>query len=229
MIFIFCCGYVPSAVADELVLLKGKGAQVCEKHLENLNMLTLRGNVCDREEYPEDSIKRPKWQDLDLEANKELVKKIEKFLTNGDQFSKSEIYDDEKQFEHYMKYVIKSNYLLVSKIDIDNDGKLETVCLYSERRCMEPGSPYARALLLLTGNGDLIDIRKTEPLLQNPFGNLYDVRGKAVNHLYQLYDVFFFNNQTFFDKWNARDRTLTVYELKGNITKEVCGFKYSGN
>jgi len=56
---------------------------------------------------------------------------------------------------------------------------------------------------------------------------LHDIRGKAVNHGYQLYDVFIYENMTFFDKWNVYDWTLTVYKISGIEVNNVCKFKYS--
>jgi len=85
----------PYAVfAGELVLIKGKGVPVCEAHYKNLKKLNyVEDIVCYRDKnYPEQSgITRPKWEELDLRGNKELVEKIKKFLEEGDQFKKVEM------------------------------------------------------------------------------------------------------------------------------------------
>ena len=75
---------LPHAVfADELFLIKGKGVPVCEAHYKNLKELNfVEHMVCERDKnYPEQNgITRPKWKELDLKENKELLKKIKKFL-----------------------------------------------------------------------------------------------------------------------------------------------------
>jgi len=121
--------------ADDLVLLEGKGLPVCEAHFKNLKTLGLNEMVCQRDKsYPEaNGITRPKWEVLDLGENKELVKKIEKFLSVGDQFGELEIIDDEKQFERFfLNHPLKYNLLNKTAVNIANDGKSETVMLYRE-------------------------------------------------------------------------------------------------
>jgi hypothetical protein len=133
--------------------------------------------------------------------------------------------DDDVRFESYVNNILKSNYLSVSFFDIDNDNKEERICVYSEGRCMY-SHVYARPLLILDKTRNLIDIKKTEPVMQNPFGNLYDIKGKAANHIYQLYDVFMYKNVKYFDKWNIVDWTLTVYYLSSGKVEEVCTYMY---
>jgi hypothetical protein len=85
---------------------------------------------------------------------------------------------------------------------------------------------YSRGLLVLDEANNQVDVKKTEPLLQNTTDPRADVRSKAAESNYQMYDVFFYKGQTYFDKWNIRNWTLSVYmDLKGK-TKEVCTYKY---
>jgi hypothetical protein len=218
--------------AGELKLVKGKGVPVCEAHLKNLEALKLNKMVCQRDEsYPEkNGITRPKWEIWELEEHKELVRRIEKFLDYGDQFTKVKMYDDEAEFEGYLSSVLKSNFIKISAVDIANNSKLEKVLLYSNRPCdlieniAWNRGPYSRPLLVIDEANNRIDVKKTEPLLQNPFPR--DIKAKAVNNGYQLYDIFFYKNASYFDKWNMRDLTLRVYNQSKGKTKEVCKYKY---
>ncbi|OHB60598.1 MAG: hypothetical protein A2167_08020 [Planctomycetes bacterium RBG_13_46_10] len=223
-----------SVFAGELSLIKGKGVPVCEAHYKNLKELKfLKYMVCERDKYyPEQNgITRPKWKELDLRKNKELVKKIEKFFQTGDQLAKSVDFDDEKQFDKLIERWIKSEkfpasrILYVTEIDINNDHKVEKIVLYSQALCME-SHWYARPLAILDKDKNQIDVEKTMPLLQNVGLANTDLKTKAIESIYRLYDVFFYENKTYFDKWNAYDLTLSVYNQSKDKTKEVCKYKY---
>ncbi len=224
----------------ELKLVKGKGVAVCEAHFKNLKQTRTPGwissnpkepqidvMVCNRDEfYPEaNGITRPKWEELDLRENKELVKRIEKFFSFGDQFIKDKMLDDdEKGFEAYVnKYLMRMRALHSTTVDIDNNGKTEKVMRYGYQICMESHA-YSRPLFVLDESKDQIDVGKTEPLLQNPFPK--HLRAKAVNHNYQLYDVLFYKSKAYFDKWNMRDRTFSVYNQSKGKVIEICKYKY---
>ncbi|MCL4536257.1 MAG: hypothetical protein M1610_01490 [Nitrospirae bacterium] len=226
-----------SAFADELKLVKGKGVPVCEAHYKNLKSLTLNEMVCERDEtYPEENgITRPRWERLELKGKKELVKKIRKFFYYGDQLAKVKTYDDAAEFEDYLSSDLMSNVIKASTVDIANNGKQERVMLYSDHTCNIPENiawnrgPYSRPLFVLDEAKDVIDIKKTEPLLQNISKSGYDIKTKAIEHLYRLYDVFFYKKDTYFDKWNMYDWTLTVYKLSKDRGSEVCRYKYKTN
>lgn len=214
--------------ADELVLEKGKGVPVCEAHWKNLKTMELYTMVCKRDTYypQENNITRPTWEKLDLRENQELVKKIHKFLSYGNQFTEMKIMDDERQFEELMdKIYTKSHALYKTAVDIDNDGKAEKVLLYSDGFCMET-HVYSRPLLVLDENKNQIDIERTIPLLQNVRLANADLKTKAIESIYRLYDVFFYKNTTYFDKWDAYDWTLSVYKQSKDKVKEVCRYKY---
>jgi len=69
--------------------------------------------------------------------------------------------------------------------DVDNDGKQEKIILYTDGRCMETHA-YSRALLMLDEVNNQIDVKKTEPLLQNTTDPRADIRSKAVESNYQM-------------------------------------------
>ncbi len=219
----------PHAVsAGELILIKGKGVPVCEAHYKNLNKLKFfEEMVCDRDKnYPQQNgITRPKWQELDLKENKDLLKKIIKFLEDGDQFKTIRMYDNESEFEGYLKLISDiGDRMLFMKVDIENDGKQEKLILYSDGRCMDT-HVYSRPLLVLDEVNHQIDVKKTEPLLQNTTDPRAPIEAKVISH-YQIYDVFFYERQTYFDRWDTDDRTGTVYIDSKGKTKEVCSYKY---
>jgi hypothetical protein len=228
------------AFADELKLVKGKGVPVCEAHLKNLKSMDFQDMICHREKYPENrEIKRPKWEQLDLRENKELLKKTLKFLSHGgDQFAKDIDLDDEKTFEKNLKefWVESKEYpamyiLYTAKVDINNDGKPEKILLYGKGICMLT-RVFSRPLLVLTEDRTKIDVEKTRSLLQNirqsdPLSS--DIKAQTTENLYRLYDVFFYKHSTYFDKWNEYDLTLSVYRLSKDKTKEVCKYKYIFN
>jgi len=221
---------LPYAVfAGELVLVKGKGVPVCEAHYKNLKELNfVEHMVCERDKnYPEQNgITRPKWKELDLKENKELLKKIKKFLEGGDQFEKIKMYDDKDEYESYLEELLRfGDTMFFTMVDIDNDGKQEKIILYNDGRCMDT-HVYSRALLVLDEVNNQVDVRKTEPLLQNTTDPRADIRSKAGESNYQMYDVFFYKDQTYFDKWNMRNWTLSVYIDSKGKTREVCNYKY---
>jgi len=245
-----------AALADELVLVKGKGVEVCEAYHKELQGMSLQDMVCGTESdfitlYDDvhvniplcceekisnstQDFKRPKWERLDLRENKELVKRIEKFFAVGDQFAEMKITDlDDNAFNEFTKLTglrynptYTLNALYKTSVDIDNDGKAEKVLLYQDAICMYT-HVYSRPLFVLNESKNLIDVKKTEPLLQNPFPR--HLRAKAVNHLYQLYDIFLYKSNVYFDKWNVYDWTLTVYKLSKDRGSKVCQYKYKTN
>jgi hypothetical protein len=221
------------AGASELVMVKGQGVPVCEAHFKNLRSLELNEMVCERDEsYPEENgITRPEWAEVDLRENKELIKRMHKFFSIGDQFGAFKLFDDEKEFESYFNdHISKYDSLRQATVDIGNNGKPEIVMLYREPRCdvyrnIAYNIPYSRALFVFDKDKNIIDIKNTEPLLQNSGNPNADIATKVLG-LYQIYDIFSYNGQTYFDKWNVDDWTLSVYIQSKDKTKKVCNYKY---
>ncbi len=217
--------------AGELLFIKGEGVPVCEAHFNNLKDLTLYEMVCQRDEsYPKkNGITRPKWDKMELTDNTELIKRIHKFLSYGDQFAPMEIMDDEKQFKSLFDTIYsKSHTLWKSMIDLDNDGMAETAIIYTKGLCMET-HVYSRPLLVLDNEKNQIDVENTKPLLQNVGMLNTTLKTKTVESIYRLYDVYVYQNETYFDKWNAYDLTLSVYNQSKDEAKEVCKYQYIDN
>jgi hypothetical protein len=206
--------------------IKGKGIELCEAYYKNLILFEPRDIACERKfdsEFKE--FKKPAWVKLNLTEHKELLKKICKFFLRCDQLAKDEQFDNKEQFEKHMKGTLLNigSSVYFGRTDIDNDGKLENVVLYNDGRCNEM-RVFAKALLVLNEDKTLISAKKTQSLLQNPFEPDIKCRRKKT-YLYQLYDIFFYKNRTYFDKWNVYDDTLSVYELSHDKTTEHCKFK----
>lgn len=229
-ILFFALALLPAAGwAGELKLIKGKGVEVCKAYQKSLQSMSLQDMVCGEKADTKD-FKRPKWGKLDFSGNKELLKKISNFISYGDQFAEDkgfgfEILSEKLwQESEVMGQKFPPMYALyTTKVDVDNDGMAERILLFREYICMFT-RVYSRPLFVLDEAKNQIDVEKTEPLLQNPFPR--DIKAKAINHLYQLYDIFFYRGKTYFDKWNMRDKTLNIYKQSKNETKEVCSYKY---
>jgi len=166
---------------------------------------------------------------FDSEAKKlEFIRQmlIKKFSDFGDQSKKVKMLDDKDEYQSYLEEIVLiGDTMFFTMVDIDNDGKQEKVILYNDGRCMDTHA-YSRVLLVLDEVNNQIDVKKTEPLLQNTTDPSADIRSKAAESNYQMYDVFFYKDQTYFDKWNMRNWTLSVYIDSEGKTKEVCDYKY---
>lgn len=221
-------GISATAYADELELVKGKGVCVCEAHLKNLNTAApaISRMICERDKYyPEkNGITRPKWKKLDLWKNRDLLRRVQAFFSYGDQFSQYGEIKDQKKFRWAFEHVWSMlDSMYTTDADITNTGKPETLLRYSSGRCMY-SHVYARALLVVNRDMNKIDVSRTIPLLQNAGKVKADVKTQAMVSDYQIYDVFFYKNKTFFDKW-VEESTLSVYKTKNRRTKEICRYK----
>ncbi len=78
--------------------------------------------------------------------------------------------------------------------------------------------------MILSLDKKSIDVAKTKLLLQNSFRSGSNLVGRWS---YNLYDVYFYKESVFFDKWDYDERTiLYVFQTKGGMTRELCKFKY---
>jgi len=226
LLVVYLFAFPAFSYADELIFLKGKDTPVCKAHHSNLKNLRLDRMVCERDNYylEKNGITRPEWEDLDLKVkiNKELFIKMSKFFTYGDQNVKNEDLDDDKKYEKFKKYA--SCNLDYTNANIANDGIEEKLVRFSAGRCMS-SSYYARSLAVVDGSNK-VDTEKTKQLLQNISKPGYVLKNEAQESLFRVYDIFFYRDKTYFDKWFAYDWTLTVYKLHKGKTEIVCKFKY---
>lgn len=225
-----CVLCVENTFSGEYLITKGEEIDVCRVYAKNLNVFSRlhQPMVCERNISPDiTQLSKPTWVELDLAENKKLVKKIKKFLSHGDQYIYDKNIDNELHFENlFDRQINKIDKLYVAAIDIDNDGIKDQVARYREGICQYT-DPFSAALLSLSENLETVDVHKTRLLLRNT--DEHDVVSNAIEHLYQIYDVFFYTNITYFDRWNARNETLSVYYVSGGAVKELCNYKYKIN
>lgn len=226
--------------AGEYVLVKGKGCEVCEAYGKNLNSFNpgnLYNMACERKINPKfTDLKKPEWEEMDLQNNVELIKKVELFLGNYVVTS-----DNLEGWEEYIKSRIEDEYVSIklSHIDINNDGEKENVIKYRYGAC-PGGNRYGTPLLVLNNDINVIDIVKSKPLMQNSRniknGPLAEGWSGA------MYDVFMYKNKTYFDRWSAdqwpldkvgkdKIKLLKVFVIETDkasnaSVKEICRYKF---
>lgn len=216
------------ALADPYELTQGKSVEVCEAYKANLNSARYSYPMaCEREinrNLPH--FNQPEWRELNAWDNRELIIELSKFLSPA---AKS----IDANREYWLKTLnrnIENGHvrLYVTKVDIDNDGKLDNVLKYQDGKC-QMAHRYATPILVLDETGKHLDKQKTLPLLQNE--SMDRARDPAGGWGYAMYDVFLYRGEVYFDKWSDfhTDRGfLHVYRDKKGQTKEMCTYKYTG-
>ncbi|MBU3948408.1 MAG: hypothetical protein KJ826_09340 [Proteobacteria bacterium] len=220
--------------------MKGKGCEVCEAYGKNLNSFNpgnLYNMACERKINPKfTDLKKPEWEEMDLQNNVELLKKIELFLDNFDVTS-----DNLEGWEEYIKSRIKDKYVSIklSQLYILNDGTVNDVVKYAEEGCTS-GKHYGALLLVLNDDLNDINIVKSKPLMQN---SRYMKNGPlSEGWEYSMYDVFIYKNKTYFDRWSAdqwpldkagknKIKLLKVFVIETDkasnaSVKEICRYKF---
>ncbi len=196
---------------------------------------------CERNYDSAYGLSAPQWTDLPPLKHLPLLKDVMLFLgpVNPDFYGtgKSSMYEgtmyetDEKFRRQITKRMEYDRYALArTKVDIDNDGYPELVTRYREGICGEsefgPISWASQALVVFKPDQKTINLKKTDVVLQNsgkrpghPAGNVGS----------QLYDIFNYQGQVYFDKWDndwpERD-TFSVYQAKGHRIQRLCKYRY---
>ena len=214
------------AHAGRYDLIKGKGVEVCEayeKNLDSFSQIPSYPMACERKIDPAmKDFKKPEWKEIDAWENRELIRKIAKFL------SPSDTTIDDNNWLSDLKRGIASHHMMLSEasVDIDNDGKTDNVAKYVNGACGMARS-YGTSLVVLNAQKNLIDIKKTIPLFQNVTSDRE--KYPAGRWRYAMYDIFLYKNEAYFDKWsNDDDMTgfLHVFVTKKNATEEICTYQY---
>jgi len=205
------------AFAGEYVLIKGKGVEVCEVYGKNLNSLKLKVPMKrERKFNPEfTDFGQPEWEGGET-FDQKLSDKINSFLWERDvnpiyYFPVTEYKNWKGTPEQYAqtwkryKQVRQRTLAMgppISRVDIDNDGKVENIYLESKCKiCENNGIP-----LVLNYEKTNIDFEKTSLLLQHPSrktegdGILTDDGKKVSDAVHSIfYDVFIYKQKTYFD------------------------------
>jgi len=160
---------------------------------------------------------------LDIEKNKELVKRINKYLNYGDQFKNVDWLDNNITFNRFVTDVlIKTDSISYLSIDLDNDGKTDNVVKYEEGICQS--RVYSKILMLLNENREEIDEARTQRLFSKLERSGFP--GYLTNRHYKVYDIFFYKNEVYIDIWDGRISELTVYSIVKNKLCEICEYKF---
>lgn len=230
----------PVAAGDYQLIL-GKGTEVCEACLKNLQQQPVEDAVCDRQYAAGLELSAPEWKSLDLREHTEFYKRVAKLVDDGNEFARNADFDDPKIFKGFLETTVKINRasMATAYVDIDNDGKLEWVLRYRGGNCRNEfhGFPgfYQSALLVLTDDRRTIDYAKTDLLVQHLFKEAkYRI---GIPH-FQLYQVFTYKGTVYFDKWDGGGgdkedpitlkldqpdvNTLSVYRVNKNQTSKIC-------
>ncbi len=232
--FILFFAFPVSSLAGEYVLVDGKGREVCEAYGKNLNSFALHSPIpmiCERKINPESNdFQHPKWEEIDLWEYRELLRRIERFLGDAGAYGDSEKWPH--LWEEQLKWRIEHKFItvLLTNVDIDNDGKIEHVIKYINGHCPESRS-FGTPILVINDKRDAIDIDKSKHLLQNP-----KFVGTSLSEGWDLamYDVFLYKGKIYFDRWSqSYDQRgyLRVFltELENSVnplTKEICRYQY---
>ena len=213
-------GFTKVSEARGYEIIKGKGVEVCEDYLKNINEYEYP-MICEREISKDiKSLKAIKWTELDLREDVTLYKQGYMFV-NGYTKKKDWGYRNENNFKLYMEDAIKFKWdtMRMSLIDMDNDGKAEKIIKFSNGRCLDT-HVYGTALIWVNDMENNVNVEKSWLL------SFDDIAGR---YNYHLYDAFMHKGATYFDEISFRKkRYLDVYKMKGNKVENVCKFYFYG-
>ena len=209
--------------AGDYKLVLGKGIEVCEAYLKNLNSFPKApAMVCERPLNPDlRELRRPNWESLRVMDNLDLLGQVERHLRRMTQ----EQFEQQKEdWLATVKQRVTKHLLRMSltKLDVDKDGLLEDVVLYenpvdcdakNETTFAHPGG---RAIFVLTSDGTQIDHKATE--LAFPTGG-----GRP--------DFFIYKGQVYQTTWAGnlgfKDGQIDVYTPVPLPGRRPCEYKYT--
>lgn len=205
-----------SAFAGQYELVKGKGVEVCEAYGKNLNSLNppLALTELERKLNPEfKDFSKPQWEKMYFHTDgaEKLFPKIDLFLWERDanpvyyfpvtewknwRGTPRQYAQAWKQYKK-VRQAILSVGLPITKVDIDNDGKIENIAHDSVNN---------NILLVLNDDETDIDLEKTSRFLQHSSrkakgkGELTADGKRVKDAMHTLsYDVFIYKQKTYFD------------------------------
>lgn len=182
--------------AGEYVLVEGKDKEVCKAYGKNLNSFKSlpHAMVCERKIDPKfTDFKKTEWQKLDVWENREIVRKMDRYLWNSRTENQKEAFDkNTEQWLEKLKERIKNNEIAIShtRVDIDNNGKLDNVIRYEMGTCSDANeNSFSRPLgyLLVVFNEDMTAVNER---LSNFTGT------------FQL-GIFIYKGRTYLDYWGG--------------------------
>ncbi len=234
----------PSAFAGGYELTKGRGDEVCEAYLKNLNSVDdpPQPMICERQLNPKmPEFKKPAWSKPSVDQFRalefDMAKLVNRVIGQPEPASEASI---ELPSEDDLGWPARRR---IARIDIDNDGVLDNVLKSEDGNCQS--GAFGVNIAVLTEDGRHYDLEKSQyidadqsALLgqlnkePNPSGRRTAGLSKRDFRGYSLYDIFLYKNTAYFDLWemgrNYPDRTsarLHVFLRKHNETREVCTYR----
>jgi hypothetical protein len=220
--------------AGEYQLVIGDGLEVCEACKHNLERMTVHP-ACERDYSGQLGLSIPEWKPFDVGAHMGAMERVLTYLATGNEFSDDRYITRDDQVEDTIRRISTKEepWAYWAQVDINNDGKLEPVLRLHSSLCHQKydgsfGRAYSAPIVVLKENLSGIDQAMTDLVMQNPDRS----GGKPGETNYQLYGVFHYKGETYFDRWNdmgsedENDRaTLSIYESTGGKTRKLCQVK----
>jgi hypothetical protein len=220
--------------AGEYQLVIGEGVEVCDACKRNLERMTVHP-ACERDYSGQLGLSTPEWKPFDVRAHMGAMERVLTYLATGNEFPDDRYIMRDDQAEDAIRRISTKEepWVYWAQVDINNDGKLEPVLKLHSSLCGQKydgsfGRAYSAPIVVLKENLSGIDHAMTTLVMQNP----YPSGDRAGETKYQLYGVFHYKGETYFDRWNdlgsedEHDRaTLSVYESTGGKTRKLCQIK----
>ena len=215
-------------------MLEGQGVELCEACFKALEALPSDLTGCERPYDAELGLSAPEWTELDPLKNLSLVKRVRLLVTPIEKEKiPGSIYDGDN-FKREIKGLMRQGRvaLFLAKIDIDNDGRPESVLKFRDGACVDPYDDFHvqfQPLVVLKDDRATIDRRKTDLVMQNPRKRKEVPVGSVWE---RIYDVFQYKGRVYFDKWDHRDEpnfdreTFLIYQAVGNNVTPLCKYQY---
>lgn len=227
VVFIFL--FPVMVFAGEYVLVEGKEKEVCRAYGKNLNSFKSLPSamVCERKLNPKfTDFQQPEWKKLDVWENRELVRKMDSYLWNSRTKSQKDAFDkNAAQWLERLKERIKNNEITLhlTRVDIDNNGKLDNVVQYDMGTCSDTDeSSFAGPLgrIFIVFNDDMTAINEN-------LSNFTKVMRLG---------LFIYKDRTYLDSFGGalkfKNGTIDVYDSVINTTgwtelgATICTYKY---
>ena len=224
----------PLAQAGDYQLIIGEQVDVCETCKRNLERMTVHP-ACERDYSGQLGLEAPEWKPFDVGGHIDAMEQALRYLATGDEFSADKYTSGDDRYADPVRRIgtREEPWAYWAQVDINNDGKAEPVLKLHSALCNlrnggSIGHAYSSPIVVLREDLSGIDRALTDLVVQNP---RKDGRvGGTTN--YQLYGVFSFKGEMYFDRWNDTESgderesfTLSIYEAKGDTTRKLCQMK----
>lgn len=231
---VFWLALIQLASAGDYTLIVGEGTEVCDACKRNLERMT-EHPACERDYSSHLGLGSPEWKPFDVPGHLGAMERVLTYLATGHEFAEDRYIMGEDQFEDTIRRIgtKEEPWAYWAEIDINNDGKLEPVLKLHSAFCNlrydgSIGRAYSAPIVVLKENLSGIDRAMTDLVMQNP----YRSGGSPGETNYQLYGVFTYKGETYFDRWNdagsedeSERSTLSIYESTGGKTRKLCQLK----